>query len=144
MKQLPLFVVIAVALGLYLGCKRGPAMPVGWAAGYDEALKEAGSKKSLAMVDFYTDWCGWCKKLDSDVYTDGAVSARLAKMAATKVDAEKGDGPELARRFRVSGFPTVLFLAPDGTEISRIEGYVPATEFLAEIDRAASKAGLPQ
>ena len=52
-----------------------------------------------------------------------------------KIDAEKGEGVKLADRYNISGYPTTVFLKPDGTEIDRIVGYLPTEKFLAEIQR---------
>ena len=88
---------------------------------------------SLLMVDFYTDWCGWCKKLDSDVYTDATVSTSSRKFASVKVNAEK-EGLSLATKFHITGFPTIMFLDSSGNEFARIDGYRPAAEFAQTLD----------
>ncbi len=56
-------------------------------------------------------------------------------MLSYKIDAEKGEGPDLTNRYAVTGFPTVIFLRSDGTEVDRIVGYLPPDRFLAEIKR---------
>ncbi len=56
-------------------------------------------------------------------------------MLSYKIDAEKGEGPELKDRYAVSGFPTIIFLRSDGLEVDRIVGYLPPEDFLAEIKR---------
>lgn len=47
------------------------------------------------------------------------------------MDAEKGEGVELRKRYNISGFPTTVYVNPDGTEIDRLVGYAPPDEFLA-------------
>ncbi len=56
-------------------------------------------------------------------------------MLSYRIDAEKGEGPDLKNRYAVSGFPTVIFLRGDDSEIDRIVGYLPPDRFLAEIKR---------
>jgi thiol-disulfide isomerase/thioredoxin len=118
---------------------------IAWAKSYDAALKEAGKGKKLIMVDFYTDWCGWCKKLDADTYTDPKVIKEADKLVALKLDAEdKGVGEKLAKKYGVQGFPTILFLDPAGIEqddkadndvAGKIVGYMPGGPFAAEMKK---------
>ncbi len=101
---------------------------------YDEALSRAKGERKLVMLDVYTDWCGWCKKLDRDVFADARVAAALRDVVPIKVNAEKG-GEDVARRFSVQGFPTVLFVDATGALVHRIDGYVNADEMLRTIER---------
>jgi thiol-disulfide isomerase/thioredoxin len=87
--------------------------------------------KRLVLVDFYTVWCGPCKKLDQTTWKDQQVRDWLSSEAiCLKVDAEK-DVP-LAEKYRINVYPTVLLLRPDGTEIDRLVGYRDAQTFLAD------------
>lgn len=97
--------------------------------GFDEALARARAEKRLLLVDVYTDWCGWCKKLDREVFADGRVGAAAKDLVAVKVNAEKG-GEEIARRYRVRGYPTILFLDGAGEVVERVDGYVDASEMV--------------
>lgn len=97
--------------------------------GFDEALARARDEKRLLLVDVYTDWCGWCKKLDREVFADGRVGAAAKDLVAVKVNAEKG-GEEIARRYRVRGYPTILFLDGAGNVVERVDGYVDASEMV--------------
>lgn len=97
--------------------------------GLDEALARGRAEKKLVMVDLYADWCGWCKKLDSDVFTDAQVAASLADVVSVKIDADR-EGAPLMDRFRVDGLPAVLFFNGGGELLERIDGYVTPDEFL--------------
>lgn len=96
---------------------------------FDEALARARSEKRLVLVDVYTDWCGWCKKLDKEVFSDARVAAAARDLVAVRVNAEDG-GEKVAERYEVNGFPTILFVDGSGTVVKRIEGYVDAAEML--------------
>jgi thioredoxin-related protein len=99
---------------------------------YAEVLAKAKAENKIVMIDFFTDWCKWCVELDKKVYTvDEVANFANEKQVNWKIDAEKGEGIELAKKFGVSGYPTVLFVNGDGEEIDRIVGYFPAKEFLA-------------
>lgn len=94
-----------------------------------DALGRARAENRLVMVDVYTDWCGWCKKLDRDTYGDERVAAALENLISIRVNAEKG-GEAVAEKYRVQGFPTVLFLSGSGEVVEKIEGYVGADDML--------------
>ena len=92
-------------------------------------------QKRLVLVDFYTVWCGPCKKLDETTWKDQQVRDWLSSEAVClKVDAEK-DIP-LAEKYRINVYPTVLLLKPDGTEIDRLVGYRDAKAFLSDAREA--------
>ncbi|MBN1633440.1 MAG: thioredoxin fold domain-containing protein [Ignavibacteria bacterium] len=98
---------------------------------FSEVLLKAKSENKNVMIDFFTDWCKWCVELDKVVYTDKEVS----KYANTnqinwKIDAEKGEGPELVKKYNVKGYPTIVFVDPEGKEIDRIVGFFRPGEFL--------------
>jgi Thioredoxin len=87
------------------------------------------------MVDFYTTWCGPCKRLDETTWKDQGVKDWLAKEAiCLKIDAEKET--VLAEKYRINAYPTVLLLRPDGAEIDRLVGYRDAKTFLADAREA--------
>lgn len=100
---------------------------VTWRYDLKDALKAAINNKKPLMVDFYTEWCGWCKKLDQDVYTDSKVNQLARQFICVKVDADKYR--EDVKKYSVSGYPTVLFLNSEGLLLSKIVGYQQAAPF---------------
>lgn len=108
-----------------------------WNAG----LKQAAASGRPVLVDVYTDWCGWCKRMDRDVYSRSDVRDDLARhFVVVRLDAESAEGAlyenerltsrALAMRFGVSGYPTTIFLRSDGTRLANVPGYVPSDRFL--------------
>lgn len=108
---------------------------------FGEALARAASEKKLVFVDFWTTWCGWCKKLDADTYPNAAVGKAMAAFVNVRVDAEAGEGVELAQRYAAHGFPTLVVVGGDEQEIDRIVGYLPPEPFEKEIRRILSGEG---
>ena len=121
----------AAAAVLALGAGVAPALS---RSPLDLARRAAAARHTVVVVDFYTDWCGWCRVLDRSVYPDPAVRRQLDRTVFLHLDAE-GEGADAARRYRVDGFPTVVFLAADGREIGRIRGLFPAAEFAEQSRR---------
>lgn len=112
----------------------------GWLS-WNAGLKRAAATQRPVLVDVYTDWCGWCRRMDRDVYARADVKEYLAGHFVTvRLDAEGSEaasydgreytGRTLARRFGVSGYPTTIFLRPSGEHLVNVPGYVPADQFL--------------
>jgi thiol:disulfide interchange protein len=114
------------------GAHEGPAAGGGITfaqASFDEALAQARDERRLLLVDVYTDWCGWCKKLDREVFGDARVAEAARDLLAVRVNAEKG-GEKVAERYDVQGYPTVLFVDGSGNVVKRVDGYVDVAEML--------------
>jgi len=111
-----LFLAVAVSL-----LHNASAYAISWKHDLVAALKEAGDSGKPVMVDFYTEWCSWCKKLDADTYTNSNIQKLAEKFICVKVDADKA--PETATKYGVSGYPTIIFLNSSGTPVERVIGY---------------------
>lgn len=120
-----------------------------WAAGmeffhgtFDEALAEAKKQKKLLFVDVYTDWCGPCKMMSADVFpSDVAGDFYNVNFINYKLDAEKGEGPDVTERYPVSGYPTFWFIDGNGELVKQAAGGMDAKIFV-ELGREALGQGL--
>lgn len=107
---------------------------VQWAdATYEEIVKRAKSENKHVFIDFYATWCGPCKKLDEVTYKDEKVIGFLNAMIPARWDAEKDEGLELAKRYNITAYPTLILLGPDGKEIDRYLGFVEPDGFIRMI-----------
>lgn len=98
---------------------------------FDQALAAAKQSNKPIFVDFYTVWCGPCKALEKEVYPRKEAGDLLNnQFIALKFDAEKGEGIQLAKRFTVQGYPTLLVVLPDGNVADRVTGYGGRPDFL--------------
>lgn len=96
-----------------------------------DVLAMGKAENKLVMVDVLTEWCKWCIELDNKVYAKKEVSDFAnANLISYKIDAEKGEGVDFAKKYKIAGYPSILFLDGDGNEVDRIYGYVPAKDFL--------------
>lgn len=99
-----------------------------------EAITKAEKEKKPVMIDFITDWCRWCDTLDARTYSDEQVAAYVnGHLVPIKIDAEKGEGIDIAKKYGVAAYPTIIFIRADGDEIDRLLGYVPAKPFLKAV-----------
>ena len=120
--------------------------PYSWIEGTDLEKILTKAENKLVLIDFETDWCKWCEKLDIDTFSDKNVK-KFAKdhLLSLKVDAEKGEGPKIAKNYNVRGFPTIILANQKGDEIDRIVGYLGPNMFLKQLERIRSgKNTLPR
>ncbi len=98
---------------------------------FSAALARARQENKPLVIDFYADWCAPCLKMLKTTMPDPQVAALLRKCVFLKVDTDTH--PDLARNFGVVGLPDIRFLAPDGTEIRRLQDFQDAKSFAAEL-----------
>jgi thiol:disulfide interchange protein len=133
---------IRLALLLSIAASMAGAGPLPESSALARAREEARRRGTIVMADFYTDWCGWCRRLNAVVYPDPAVRRETHRLVFIHVNAEK-EGTGDARRYRVDGYPTIVFIAPDGSVVGRIVGFLPAPKF-AERVREISRHHAPR
>jgi thioredoxin-related protein len=108
---------------------------------WDAGLSRAAAADRPVLVDVYTDWCGYCRKMDREVYSREDVRDYVARHFVTvKINAESSKPATIASRrlsesavaskFRVTGYPTTVFLKPNGEHLVSVPGYIPADRFL--------------
>jgi thioredoxin-related protein len=122
----------------------------GWVS-MEDAIATAQAEDKLIVVHGYASWCGWCAKMDQDVYTDDAVQAYLSEhFTSTRLDIE-GEGPlqyfdaavtpaQLGRAMGITGTPTTVFVAADGSLITKLPGYANAETFLFALQYVREEA----
>ena len=116
---------------------------------FEDALNTASALNKRVIVDFYTDWCKWCRKMDAESYNDSTVKQTISdNFVLVRINAEGLDKltyngkqmtyAQFAQQLKVSGYPTTVFFEPDGSLISfdynkqtmhNVPGYFPASDF---------------
>lgn len=125
--------ILTVAVAALIAC--GPTGDDFWFHGsLDDATRMAAENNTLVFVEFYTDWCSWCRRLESETLSDHDVRQELGKFVAIQLNAET-IGAEDAKRFGVDSYPAMIFLDPSGEEVERILGYLPPERFIDEVRR---------
>ena len=106
----------------------------------EDAVKTAEKEGKYILIDFYTDWCSYCKKMDKEVYTDKTVQDVLnTNFLSVKINAESKEmisfkehslsKSDFAYALKVSSYPTTAFLTPKAEIITTLPGYLPADKF---------------
>ena len=111
------------------------SVPKGWTEDFEAAKQQAAKEGKLILMDFSgSDWCGWCRKMDAEVFTkDRFVREASKKFVLVSVDSPRDksilsalarkQNSALAEKYEVRGYPTVVIVDPDGKEVKRHSGY---------------------
>jgi protein disulfide-isomerase len=124
-KILSLFCVVVLGLAA-----SASAVGEGWMTDFEAAQVKAKAENKPMLLDFTgSDWCGWCIKLDKEVFGEAAFKDyAAAELVLVELDfpRSKGQSAELkaqnealAKQYGVRGFPTILVLSPDGELIEK-------------------------
>lgn len=106
---------------------------------WDEVKAMAAKSGKYIFLDAYTDWCGWCKVLDKETFTDKAVIDFVnANFIPVKYEMETGIGKTLAMKYRVRGFPTQLFFSPEGKLVYTGVGFAKPEQFIQTLKNAVN------
>ncbi len=88
-----------------------------------EAIDKAAAEDKLVFIDFYTTWCLPCKLMDEDVFTDPEFGRYMNEhFVSLKVNAEQGNGVNLASLYAVQAYPTLLFVDTRGRVVGKKQG----------------------
>lgn len=104
---------------------------------WKELLAKADKEDKLIFMDAYAEWCGPCKKMAKDVFTQKEAGDFFnTKFINVKMDMEKGEGIGLSRDFGIMAYPTLLFIDEKGKVVHRAVGY-HTTDLLLDLGKAA-------
>ncbi len=123
----------------------------GWSEDYEKSLAQAKADKKLVLMDFTgSDWCGWCIKLDKEVFSQ-AEFTDYAKSNLVLVELDyprskeqtkelKEQNAKLQKEFKIQGYPTIIVLNSEGKKVGEL-GYQPGgpKAFIAELEKLKGK-----
>lgn len=126
-----------------------------WSEGLSwiEVREKAKRENKHILLDCFTTWCGPCKMMDSDVYPNSNVGKYFnqyfvcvrVQMDRTPNDSKwvqswYNQARDFGKQYRIDGYPTFVFLSPDGDIVEKGSGYKIAQDFIA-LAQAALKPG---
>lgn len=120
-----LFLVISTALFSQDGIKFGKQS-------FAQTLEQAKKENKLIFLDAFASWCGPCKLLDKNVFPKKEVGDYFnANFLNLHIDMEKGEGIEIAKKYSIYSYPTLLFIDGDGKVVYKAAGYMSPQELIS-------------
>jgi thiol:disulfide interchange protein len=106
------------------------------------SARTAVNDKQVIVVDVYTDWCRWCKIMDTSIYASPDVASFAAQHVFVKINAEDGrDGQVFAKQMGVKKYPALFVFRADGKLLEKkIGAFKRSRDFLAWVAKARAKA----
>ncbi len=145
-------IISLLVAALFLACAPRPGQAVEWRTDLPQAAADASENQRLLLLNFSgSDWCGWCKKLDAEVFSQPAyqtfAAAHLVSVIADfpqakpQEEALRIQNERLQQFFQVEGFPTLLLFSPEGELIGQL-GYQPGgpEAFIQAIQQVQARA----
>lgn len=137
-----LFTILILSMGKPLQAQEGIRFEEG---SFSTILKKAKDLKKPVFIDVYTSWCGPCKRMAKEIFPKKEVGEKFnASFINYALDAEKGEGVDLAMKYKVGSYPTYLFVNGDGVLLYRSLGSMPAEKFLTEASIALGEYADPK
>ncbi len=133
--------ILFLSIALFLSGATAHAQGIEFFHGtFAEGLAKAKTENKLIFMDAYAEWCGPCKRMAATVFVDEKVGKFMnSNFICLKMDMEKGEGPDLSRKYDVSAYPTLLFLNAEGGLVQRAVGALPTDGFITTARQALGK-----
>ena len=139
--------ILAAVLTLGLSTAFSARADLEWLTDYKKAQQEAKTSNKLVLLDFTgSDWCGWCIKLNREVFSKPEFKDYASKnLVLVEVDFPrrktqsadvKLQNATLAQQYQIEGFPTIIVLNGEGKALGML-GYMQggASAFIAELEK---------
>jgi|ERR1051325_6618947 protein disulfide-isomerase len=142
---------IAIGLIACWALLQAGAEELQWLTDLPKAQAKAKKENKLVMLDFTgSDWCGWCIKLNKEVFSKPEFADYAKKnLVLVEVDfprrkelaaEQKKANEALQAKYRIQGFPTIIVLSGDGKQVGEL-GYMDSPKkFIAELDKAKKQS----
>lgn len=110
----------------------------------DAGFKKAKKEKKTVLIDIYTDWCGWCKKMDNETYSNKKVIKALNKSFVCIKYNPETDGniniggksytpSKFSSMAKVEGYPATAFFTGSGNYIETVVGFMDRDYILKDV-----------
>jgi len=111
-----------------------------WITSLAAAQKKSKDSKQLIFVDLFADWCGWCHRMEQEVFPSMAFQKATANKVLLRLNTDDaGEGTRFSQQFGVTSLPTFLLLTSDLTIAGVIRGYLPSDPFVQAMNETESK-----
>ncbi len=139
MKKLSILIAVIALLGGMIIWAGKPATPAEKGIHFqnitfNQALLEAQKEHKLVFMNVYATWCVPCKMMMKNTLTTEKVGSVFNKdFVNISVNAEKGEGIELVKRYQITGHPIMFVIDSQGKVVKRILGYMDSDQLLAQV-----------
>jgi thiol:disulfide interchange protein DsbD len=119
------------------GATAEPVRLLEWLKTEKDTVEKAKAEKRPMILDFGASWCIACKELEKYTFSDKDVLVKGGRFVAGKIDLTDDEDPanaELKKKYKITGLPAVIIFDSEGKEVSRVEKFVEAKEFLAILE----------
>lgn len=132
-----LLMIFSALLALAIVCGSAHAAPINW-VDFTSLEKESKAAGKPRLIYFYSDYCGYCTKMEKETFSNEKVASYLNEnFVASQVNTQKDQ--KLAIQFMVRAVPTTVFINADGTPIDSLAGYIDADIFFWMLKYIGSK-----
>ncbi len=127
-KYIALFILLIFIAGLSNAQNRSIEFHHGT---FKEILASAKKENKMIFIDCFTTWCGPCKFMSKNIFTNDSVADFYNQnFINAKIDMEKGEGLDIAKKYQVRNYPTMLYLNAEGLQLHRVCGSSENHEFI--------------
>ena len=138
--------------------KLSKSVPRGWNEDFTASSETAKKEGKLLLLAFSgSDWCGWCVKMEREIYSDRKfITEAKKKFVLVMIDSPrdqnilsklaKKQNPELVKKYGIRGYPSTIIARPDGEVVKRFGGYQRGgiEAFLKSLNEVADAANPPK
>jgi len=133
----------AVAAAKITSTASSGSSPIAWvktdaSTDIDAAFAAARSANKPVFLFWTAAWCPPCNHVRATIFARDEFVAKSRSFVPVYVDGDTPSGQALGKRFNVSGYPTMVLLTPDGSEVTRLEGSVEPAKYMQLLDHGLS------
>lgn len=107
---------------------------------WNAAIKKASAQKKYIFVDCYATWCGPCKMLKIQTFSNKKVADFFNQnFVNVSIDMEKGQGPKLAEQWKIQAYPTMIIFDENAKPVLGTMGFMKADDLMRFAEQALAK-----
>lgn len=134
-----IFSIFIICMAVLSACSSGPKNPgtgINYFKGsFDEALQQAFKQNKPVFIYGYTDWCGYCTKMNKSTFKEKEVNDYMNTYYINlSYDLEKGEGIYIASKYGLRSYPAYVLLSKDGELRDITFGYMKADKFMSWVN----------